>query len=359
MSIPVHPLKKKSPKVYAHHAPPRIQKVQELGVTPPCVDQDSRSKDSRSWVFPWLSLSWQGGLWKILSSACFACVNGLVRSLSGGAPSLVVDPLPYHEIAFLQNTIGVLILCPWFLKGGIKSLKTPFPFYQFLYVTFAVLGLLLWYGALYYMPLAHAVALGFTGPVLTILGCRIFLKEPLTPLRLGAIFLSIIGAFVIMRPDKALLTGEGLTAELGLYSLLPLLSAMAWVGSKLAGRVLASRGTSARSLTLCLLVFMAPISFIPTVPVWVTPTLPQMLWIGILGVLACLAHVTMIRAYALAEVSFLMPFGFMRLLLSGMIGYFAFGEMPQTLGVWIGMAVILISLMLLGYEKKASQSFRA
>ena len=291
-------------------------------------------------------------MWKVVACACFASINGMVRYLSGGVPSLGVEAMPYYEIAFLQNLIGALFLLPWILKNGTGPLKTSMPGYHALRVFFAVAGLVLWYGALFYMPLAHAVALAFTGPIFTIIGCRIFLKEELTLPRILAILVSFAGAFFITRPDKAFLTGEGLTAELGLYTLLPLVAAIAWVGSKITGRILASRGEPARRMTIYLLVFMAPVSLLPALPVWITPTSHQLMWVTIIGITSCAAHLSIARSYALADVSFLMPFGFSRLLLSGIIGYVAFGEMPKNVGLWVGVAIISLSLILLAYDSK-------
>ena len=298
--------------------------------------------------------AWKGASWKILSCACFASINGIVRYLSGGVPALQVDPLPYYEIAFLQNIVGSLVLLPWIIRNGLDSLKTTRPGLHLSRILFAALGLMLWYGALHHMPLAQAVALAFTGPIFTVLGCRVFLKEKLTLPRIAAIAFSFLGAFIITRPDQALFSGDGLMATIGIYALFPLLAAISWVGSTLVGRVLASRGEPASLMTIYLLLFMAPISLIPTLSVWVVPTFQQCLWVIIIGIIAGLAHLSLARSYALADISFLMPFGFTRLLLSGVIGYVAFGEIPKTIGVWIGMGIILTSVILLSYRSKLS-----
>lgn len=295
---------------------------------------------------------WMGGLWKILSCACFAAINGMVRYLSGGVPHLSIDPLPFYEIAFLQNVIGALFMLPWIFKVSGGTFRTTMPGFHILRVLFAVTGLLLWYGALHVMPLAQAVALVFTGPIFSIIGCRLFLKEALTLPRLSAILVSLIGGFVITRPDQALLNGNGLIAEIGVLACLPLFAAIAWVGSKLVARHMASQGESASLMTTYLLLFMAPISAIPALSVWQTPSLEQMGWVTAIGITASCAHLTLARAFAHADVSFLMPFGLSRLVLSGIIGYFAFGEIPKSVGIWLGMGIIVLSLILLSYDSR-------
>ena len=217
-------------------------------------------------------------------------------------------------------------------------------------VIFAVAGLLTWYAALKYMAIAQAVALAFTGPIFTVLGCRIFLKESLTPFRVVAIIVSIIGSFIITRPDKAF-TGTQDYNYL-LYSFLPMLSAIAWVGCKLCTKILVNRGESASMITFYLLLFMAPVSLIPALWDWVMPSAAQLGMTLVIGLLACTAHIATARAFMLADVTFLMPFGFTRLVLSGVVGYVLFAEIPQTYGIWIGMGVILLSLFLLAKDTR-------
>lgn len=292
---------------------------------------------------------WIAALWKILACLCFALINGLVRYLTGGAGE-VESTLSFSQITFFQNLLGALILLPFFARDGFQSLKTHHLPMLLLMVVFAVAGLLTWYAALKYMAIAQAVALAFTGPIFTVIGCRLFLKESLTFFRIGAIVVSIVGSFFITRPDKAFMGTQDYTYLL--YSFLPMFSAIAWVGCKLCTKILVNRGESASMITFYLLLFMAPVSLIPALWDWVMPSMAQLGMTLIIGLLACVAHIATARAFMLADVSFLMPFGITRLLLSGVIGYVLFAEIPKNYGIWIGMGVILFSLVLLAKDSR-------
>jgi len=61
---------------------------------------------------------WQGAGWKILSMACFALINGIVRYCSGGAGALDMAPLPINVMVFFQNLFGTLCLLPWIIAIG-------------------------------------------------------------------------------------------------------------------------------------------------------------------------------------------------------------------------------------------------
>jgi drug/metabolite transporter (DMT)-like permease len=295
--------------------------------------------------------AWRGAFWKVWACFCFATVNGMVRLMTGGAElEGAPTPLPFAQIAFMQNLVGAFLLLPWAIRQGKTSFKTSMPGLHAFRILFAASGLMLWYGSLRYMPIAYALALSFTGPIITVIACRLFLKEHLSPGRLLAIGLSIAGAFLITRPDQALFSGHIGEGNLGWTAILPLLSASCWVGSKIMSRKIAKNGDSPQLMTLYLLTFMAPVSLVPALFVWESINLEQFLWCGGIGLIATLAHLSTARAFALAEVSFLTPFGFARLFLSGIIGYVAFGELPTAIGMWGGTILILASLLLLSFD---------
>lgn len=297
-----------------------------------------------------LSPAWEAGFWKVVSCAAFAGINAVVRYLEGGAVLVPPMVLPANVILFFQNVFAMLFMIPFVLpflfKKNSLSLITHYPKWHLLRVLMAVVGVWLWYLTLENMPIAEGVALSFTGPVFTVIGARLLLRESVGPQRLLAILLSILGAFIITRPDIALLRPE---SHLGWVALLPLASAVVLALNKLLTRQLACLGESPERLTLYLLLGMIPVSGLPAWYEWVTPTISHWPWLILLGLLAVLAHLSFGKAYKLAEVSFLMPFGFSKFLFSTALGYYCFSEFPKS-SLWIGMSVIALSILLLGYK---------
>lgn len=294
------------------------------------------------------SPQWQGVMWKLLACLFFASINGIVRYISGGTGQ-EVSPLPSAVITFWQNFFGCLLILPWTLKDGLKSLKTKYPKLQTIRIFAAVFGIVLWYMSLTHMTIAEAVALGFTGPIFSVIGAKLYLNERLGKIRIFGIALGFIGAFIILRPDKAL---WGSQATYQWYVLLPLLSAIVIAVSKLASRKLGAYGENPKAMTLTLLFFMSPCALIPALFEWVWPTSSQFLWLILLGFFSMAAHYSTAKAYQLAEVVFLTPFGFARLLFSALIGFIAFAEIPTSHALWIGTSIIIVSSILLSYEEK-------
>ena len=301
-------------------------------------------------IFPRLpvALHWQGVIWKIFACFFFAANNGVVKLLS--KTSEAGPALSSYQIAFLQNFIGFMIMAPFILSSGKQNLKMVQPSLHFYRVLTAILGVVLWYMALAHMQMAEAVALSFTGPIFTVIGARLYLKEHIGFYRYAGIFLGLLGAFVITRPDRALL---GKASAFSWTALFPLGSAIALAATKLLSRDLGGKGESAENLTFYLLLFMSPLSLVPALTTWVMPTLAQWGWAVLLGALSASAHYTTSHAYKAAEVTFLAPFGFSRLIFTAAIGFIAFSEIPNSFSLWVGAAIIMISSLCLTFEEKS------
>jgi len=288
---------------------------------------------------------WQGAGWKVLACTAFALINGIVRYLVAGGSLKPETALPVNVVMFYQNVFGTLFMLPFLWQLGFKSLKTRHPSLHLMRVLTAVLGIWLWYCTLQYMPIAKGLALTFTGPIFTVIAASFLLSERLTPARLMAIFLSLVGAFIISRPDQSL----NLEDPLSFAILLPLSSALVLALSKIFTRKLAFLGESPESLATYLLFFMIPVSLVPALFEWTLPSLEHLPWLIALGALSAVAHLAFGRAYKCAEVTFLTPFGFSKFLFSTMIGYYFFAEIPSP-ALYGGMCFIGLSILVLGYK---------
>jgi drug/metabolite transporter (DMT)-like permease len=291
---------------------------------------------------------WHGVFWKIVSCGCFAGINVLVRFLSGGSPIPIVTPLPIYSIMFFQNIIGVIVISSWLWQSkniNTQHLRTSKPWLHLLRIVTAAIGIALWYISLRCMPITQVVALSLIGPIITTVGAIVFLKEQFNLQRKIAVFLSIAGGFLIARPDRAL----SHTVGYNWYMLLPLLAAFVFALEKLLTRKLLALQESPSSLAWSLLAFISPLCLLPVFFYgWVSPDMSHLPWILLLGILNALAHYTFNKAYALAEVTMLLPFGGTKLILSAGLSYLAFFEIPKSFDMWLGITVIALSTLVLG-----------
>jgi S-adenosylmethionine uptake transporter len=205
--------------------------------------------------------------------------------------------------------------------------------------------MLMWFTAISMVPLADAVALGFTSPLFVILGAALFLGEVVRGRRLGVTLCGFAGALIILRPGGGVL-------DLG--AVLVLLSAVTLAGANLSVKEL-SRTEPVQAIVTYMVIFMVPLTFIPALLVWQTPTPAQLAELAGLAALATLGNYAMTRAVAVADASAVMPYDYARLPFVALIGFFVFGETSDA-ATWIGAGVIAVaSLYLAHHESKAEQ----
>lgn len=286
------------------------------------------------------SPQFRGAFWKVSSFLCFSAINGIVRYLSQAAEAAGQTPLPAYEVAFFQNLFGLVFLLPWMLQNGPESLKTTQPVLQGCRIALSAIGVVVWYVSLSYLPLAQAVGLMFLGPLITAMGARFFLKETIGKERGLAILIGFIGGGMISQTSF-------IPGTLGLVSLLPVLAATCFSGATLMIRKLA-KDDSPQLITTYLLLFMAPVLLIPTLFFGTMPQPWQWPWLLMMGGCAASAHLCLSKAYASAEVSYLIPYGFTKWIASALIGFVAFAELP-SFWTCFGAFVLMGAIVSLSY----------
>lgn len=257
----------------------------------------------------------------ILSAFVFTASHAVVRHLGGDLHPMV--------IAFFSNFFSALFYIPILMRGGLGILRTGH-FRLHLVRSFVnVSSLSTWYIALTLLPIADAAALGLTAPLFLTIGAALFLGETMRTRRWAAIGYGIIGALVIIRPGFE---------NLNIGFLFVIMSGICSAGTKLFAKYL-SQWDSAISCSAWVAILQTPLSFILALFFWTTPSFTELSWLAVVGVLAALGHISMVRAITYVEVSSLEPFTYVRLLWAALIGYLVFAEFPG-LWTWVGAAII-------------------
>ncbi len=294
---------------------------------------------------------WESIFWKVFSCACFAGINGLVRYLSGGSSLHLSQKLPIHTIMFYQHLFGALILSFFIVpKLSLAQLRQAQPGMHLFRVAIAAIAIAIWNQSLKHIPMTQVVALSFIAPVLTVLGSVVLLKEDFNFYRKIAVALGLMGSFMMTRPDQ----GIGATSEYGWYVLLPIGASLIFASDKLICRKLLIANTPPMLLAWYLLVFLTPMCFFANAIFgWVNLTSDNLFFLVLLGVLTALAHQAFSKAYSLAEVTFLLPFGASKIILSAFVSFIAFGEFPRSWDMTIGVVIITISAIILQLKPKS------
>ena len=239
----------------------------------------------------------RGAFWMVGSCVFFAILTGLIRYLSA-----TLDPL---EIVFFRNLFGMAAMLPWLMRQGFGGLRTQ---RLTMHVVRAGLGLTAmscWFTAVATMNLADAVALSFTAPLFATVAAIVVLHEVVRARRWSAVGAGFVGAMIILRPGFEAVAPE---------ALLVLLSAIVMTMVKLL-----SRTESVGAIVFYMVLILTPASLVPALFVWRTPSLEEFGFLMLLGAAATAGHLCMVRAFAIADATAVLPFDFVRLPLIALI----------------------------------------
>ena len=105
------------------------------------------------------------------------------------------------------------------------------------------------------------------------------------------------------------------------------------------------RTDSSVTITAYMSLMMAPLSLPFAVSVWQWPTIEQLAWLVLIGILGGCAQIFLVAALKRAHAKDIMPLDFLKLIWASVIGFFVFHEMPDAL-TWVGGVMIVASSVL-------------
>ena len=270
-------------------------------------------------------------------------MNGVIRLLSA--------ELHPFEIAFFLGVFGLLVFAPLFARQGLAPLRTARRGLHVVRGSLQAVGMTLGFLALSMTPLAKVAALQFTVPLFGTLLAFLILREVVRARRITALAIGILGTLVIVDPTanamdlgSALVLGSAATSALSMIIV-----------------KLLSRTENSTTIVLYSTMMMTPLTLIPALLFWETPTAGQLLWLALLGSLGTVSwetptagqllwlallgslgtvsNICFAQALKESEVTALTPIEFTRLVWSALIGYLAFAEVPAA-ETWIGAVII-------------------
>ena len=244
------------------------------------------------------------------------------------------------ELAFFRNLFGLLVVLPWFIRYGLAPLRTSRFGLHAVRAGLNVIAVLSYFYALSLVPLADATALSFTAPIITTVLAIFFFREFVGVRRWIAILIGFTGAFVVLRPGiESVTVGQLLVLTYALFF------AFALIVTKILGQT-----ESSVTIITYVSLLMVPISVIPAVLVWQTPSLVQIGVMLIMGILGTSAQLLMTQALKEGETHVVMPFDFTKMIWAVLLGLLVFQEIPGIY-TWLGVGMIFSSAFYIGYRE--------
>tara|TARA_B100001059_G_scaffold236182_1_gene285298 strand:+ start:2218 stop:3081 length:864 start_codon:yes stop_codon:yes gene_type:complete len=236
----------------------------------------------------------------------------------------------------------VFILCSKQPGGLRKAISTKQPFLQVfrgallalevivMITSFTLLGLIESHAIFSIYPLLVAA---LSGPVL---------KEFVGWKRWSAIFIGFMGVMIILKPSNNVFSLE---------AIIPLVAALMFALYSLLTRYAARQDTSMTSFFWTGLIGAVVMSIVGS-GYWIALKPVDWAWLGLLCILACLAHYLLIKCYELSEASSLQPFAYLQLLFATIIGLWIFSEKLEVHVVMGALLVVLSGLFAIWRERQ-------
>jgi drug/metabolite transporter (DMT)-like permease len=244
------------------------------------------------------------------------------------------------EIAFFRNLFGLLFTLPLLFKHGPGLLKTSkLPLYL-LRCAIGTVGMLAGFWAIVHLPLAQAVAISYSTPLFVTIGAVWVLGETVRARRWAAVLIGFIGVIILLRPDADTFTGASLVALLA-----AVMSASVAISIKFL-----TRTESPDAIVVFTTALWVPMSLVPALLFWQTPSGITWLWLVLAGLFGTVAHMCWTRALQLGDASILTPISFMQVLVVGVFGWWLFDESVDRYTL-IGALIIFGSNLYLAHRE--------
>ena len=290
----------------------------------------------------------------ILSTLGFAIQDMVVKLLS--------EIGSLWQLMFLRAILVVLILVTWAVlkkrSDFIKPKRLKWPIIRAFLMSCAYS---FFYASLPFAALAQAASCFFTAPIFTCFFAAVILREKIGFWRISSILIGFLGVIYIIQPG---------TSNMQAVLFLPVLA-----GASYALAVVITRGFCSDypslSLTIIHNAFYAlvgafMVTFIPVLPFsaelkaanpfvlsgWVQLTSVILVMIGITSLTHILAMTSSIRAYQIADSSFVAPFEYTYLVFAILIDYIVWQYFPNTEGL-IGLTMVISAGVLIAIRERS------
>ncbi len=268
----------------------------------------------------------RGPLWLLASGLFVTAVVVFAR--------LAAQQVPTLEVVFFRNVFCLVFMLPAFFHAGLAALRTRRIGTHAARAVVGLLSTVCWFLAVNVMPIADVTALTFLTPIFATMGAALFLGEVVRARRWAATLVGFAGALIVVRPGFQ---------HVGPEVLIALGAAVFMAASMLYVKSLSSTESATTILVLQML-FQIPASAVPAAFVWQAPPLEAWWLLVATGFSGALGQVLMVRAFAAAEASAILPFDYARLIYAALFGFALFGEVPDA-WTWVGATVIFAAAL--------------
>lgn len=244
------------------------------------------------------------------------------------------------EIIFFRSLFGVIAVAPVMIRERHIHFRPNRPWLLLLCGTLAFIASVFFYLAVQHLPLADIIAIHFTRPIFAALAAALILREAIRGSRAIGIITGLIGAAIIIRPGLVEL-------NIGVLYVFAVVAVQSW---NPINRKLLSNSEHPDTVAIWNPLVILPLSAATMMFAWTTPTLEQLGWMALIGILEIINQRVLARAYIQADAVVVVTLHYTRLPIAALIGFVIFGDVPD-IWIWIGGAVIAASTLYVAWRE--------
>jgi drug/metabolite transporter (DMT)-like permease len=248
---------------------------------------------------------------------------------------------PIGETIFVRGLISVIVLAliAW-RTHRLHLLKTRNWRGHALRSLSGTISMFFLFSALTMIPLADVTAITFTAPMFLTILAMVFLGERIHRYRWSALVLGFIGVLIMIGPHLSLGSAQSLDSLQTAGSLAALGAALF---AAVAMAYLRAMSGAEHAITITFyfsLTFMGCAALTVFFQGWPMPTLTQAFLIVLAGLFGVFGQLLMTYSYRYAEASTIAPLEYSSMIMSILLGYLFFAEVPMV-SVWIGAPLVI------------------
>lgn len=287
-----------------------------------------------------------GAYYMVIACMFFAATGGFAKVLSAQMPSL--------EVVFFRNFIGILLVLYALYKHPPKQQKGG----QFGVLMFrGFIGTIALFALFYniaHINLGAAYTFQKTSPIFTAILAAIFLKEALSKMGWGAIFLGFIGILFIIQPNLGISKSDWLGLWSGFGAALAMLSVRTLRKAYDTNIIVLSFVSWGTALPILLMIAAEFVKFEALdflIAPFVMPNFKGVIFILLMGVAGFYFQLFMTKAYAATrKAGTVAAISYMDVVFSLIVGYFMGDALPNAI-VFFGIMLVIVSGVIVAKER--------
>lgn len=270
---------------------------------------------------------------KVASVCCFVVMATMLKA---------THTIPAGEMVFFRSFFAMIPVLGWLAwKGHLSyAFATKRPFGHVLRGLIGVASMMLGFFALTRLPLPETTAIGYASPLIIVILSALLLREKVYIFRWTTVLVGLVGVLIILWPRLTIFSGQQAPVDGSTIGAIASFAA-AFLSAFAMLQVRTLVQTERTEAIVTYFFISASVLSLLTIPFgWVWPTPEQAALLIGAGFFGGIGQLLLTSCYRYADMSVIAPFEYVSLLLTIVIGFFIFADMP-TVPMLIGSVIIV------------------